>query len=123
MFKKNFFFRLIFFLAALGLCCCERAFSSCVEQGLLFLAVCGPLIAVASLAVEHRLRVSGLQPLQQEAQSLLRTDFIFSTACGVLPDQGASLCSLHWQADSFPLYHQGSPKNQYILIPGSLSCG
>ena len=30
-------------------------FSSCSEQGLLFVAVCGLLIAVASLVVEHGL--------------------------------------------------------------------
>ena len=43
------------FLAALGLRCCVRAFSSCGEQGLLFFAVRGLLIAVASLVVEHGL--------------------------------------------------------------------
>ena len=43
------------FLAALGLCCCVRAFSSCGEQGLLFIAVGGLLIAVASLVAEHGL--------------------------------------------------------------------
>ena len=43
------------FMAALGLCCCVRAFSSCGEQGLLFVAVHGLLIAVASLVVGHRL--------------------------------------------------------------------
>ena len=43
------------FLAALGLCCCAWAFSSCCEQGLLFVAVRGLLIAVASLVVEHGL--------------------------------------------------------------------
>ena len=37
------------FLAALGLRCCALAFSSCSEQGLLFVAVRGLLIAVASL--------------------------------------------------------------------------
>ena len=31
------------------------AFSSCSKRGLLFLAVCGLLIAVASLVVEHGL--------------------------------------------------------------------
>ena len=40
---------------ALGLCCCARAFSSCGEQGLLFIAVRRPLIAVASLVAEHGL--------------------------------------------------------------------
>ena len=32
-----------------------------------------------------------------------------SAACGILPDQGSNQCSLHWQADSQPLCHQGSP--------------
>ena len=32
-----------------------------------------------------------------------------SAACGILPDQGPNPCSLHWQADSQPLRHQGSP--------------
>ena len=43
------------FLAVLGLRCCVQAFSSCGEWGLLFIVVCRLLIAVASLAAEHRL--------------------------------------------------------------------
>ena len=43
------------FLAALGLRCCAWAFSSCGERGLLFVAVRGLLIAVASLVAEHGL--------------------------------------------------------------------
>ena len=50
-----FLFLFILFLAALGLRCCARAFSSCGERGLLFVAVRGLLIAVASLVAEHRL--------------------------------------------------------------------
>ena len=42
-------------MAALGLHRCARAFSSCGEQGLLFVAVRGLLIAVASLVAEHEL--------------------------------------------------------------------
>ena len=56
-FEQNlfcFFYKFILFLAALGLPCCTWAFSSCGEQGLLFVAVRGLLIAVASL-VEHGL--------------------------------------------------------------------
>ena len=45
----------ILFLAELGLCCCVRAFSSCGEWGLLFVAVRGLLVAVASLVAEHGL--------------------------------------------------------------------
>ena len=53
-FLKKFFYLFYFllhwvFIAAHGL------FSSCGEQGLLFVAVCGVLIVVAFLAVEHRL--------------------------------------------------------------------
>ena len=43
------------FLAALGLRCCVRAFSSCGKRGLLFIAVHGLLIVVASLVAEHGL--------------------------------------------------------------------
>ena len=39
----------------LGLCGCMQTFSDCGEQELLFIAVCGLLIAVASLVVEHGL--------------------------------------------------------------------
>ena len=49
------FVYLFLLLAALGLCCCTQAFLSCGEWGLLFVAVSGLLIAVASLAVEHGL--------------------------------------------------------------------
>ena len=39
-----------------------------------------------------------------------------STACGIFPDQGSNPCPLHWQADSQPLRHQGSPTN--IIFDG-----
>ena len=47
------FLKFYLFLAALGLRCCAQPFSSCGERGLLFIAVCGLLAAVASLVVEH----------------------------------------------------------------------
>ena len=55
--KLSIYFILFIYLclAALGLRCCARAFSSCSEQGLPFVAVHGLLIVVASLVVEHRL--------------------------------------------------------------------
>ena len=49
------FYFIYLFLAALGLCCCAQVSSSCGEQELLFVAVRGLLIAVASLVAEHRL--------------------------------------------------------------------
>ena len=49
------------FLAVLGLHCCVRVFSSCGKRGLLFVAVRGLLIVMASLAAEHRLSSCGAQ--------------------------------------------------------------
>ena len=52
----NLFYLFIYlFMAALGLRCCAQAFSSCGERGLLFVAVLGLLLAVASFVVEHGL--------------------------------------------------------------------
>ena len=58
--RRFFFFKIIYLLiylvlAVLGLYCCVQAFSSCSERGLLFVAVCELLTAVASLVVEHGL--------------------------------------------------------------------
>ena len=39
-----------------------------------------------------------------------------SAACGIFPDQGSNPCPLHWQADSQPLSHQGSPMIYFELI-------
>ena len=50
-----FFFFFNLFLAALRLHCCTWAFSSCGKWGLLFVAVHGLLIAVASPVAEHGL--------------------------------------------------------------------
>ena len=59
-FKIIYFYKFIYlFLAALGLRCCAQAFSSCGERGLLFVAVRGLLIAVASLVVEPSSRRAG----------------------------------------------------------------
>ena len=65
-----FFFLFNFFLAVLGLCFCARAFSSCGEQGPLFIAVRGPLTVVASLVAEHRLQMRRLSSCGSRAQLL-----------------------------------------------------
>ena len=45
-----------------------------------------------------------------------------SVACGIFPDQGSNPCPLHWQADSQPLHHQGSPglslitEEKYLIL-------
>ena len=42
-----------------------------------------------------------------------------SAACGIFPDQGSNPCPLHWQADSQPLRHQGSPMPIIIISSSS----
>ena len=56
------------FLAVLGLRCCMRAFSSCGERGLLFMAVHGLLIVVASLVAEQGSRHAGFSSCGMRAQ-------------------------------------------------------
>ena len=55
MLLKKIYFIIYLFLAVLGIRCCAWAFSSCSEQGLLFVVVHGLLTAVVSLVAEHGL--------------------------------------------------------------------
>ena len=100
----------LLFMAVLGLRFCARAFSSCGKWGPLFIAVRGPLIIVASLVAEHRLQTRRLSSCGSRSQ-LLR---------GIwdLPRPGLEPVPLHWQADSQPLHHQGSP---HFFIKGKLN--
>ena len=45
-----------------------------------------------------------------------------STAWGILLDKGLHPCPLHWQVDSSPLSHQGSPLNQKVFKDESSVC-
>ena len=94
-------------MAVLGLRFCARAFSSCGKWGPLFIAVRGPLTIAASLVAEHRLQTRRLAAIVAHRPSC-------SAACGIFPEQGSNPCSLHWQADSQPLCHQGSPLKYFL---------
>ena len=66
---------------------------------------CAGLSPSRPLAAEHRLQTCRLSNCGGPSRS---------AACGILPDQGSNPCPLHWQADSQPLRHQGSPKPSYL---------
>ena len=89
------------FMAVLGLRFCARTFSNCSKWGPLFIAVRGPLTIAASRC--------GAQAPDAQAQYLWFTDLVAPQHVGIFPDQGSNPCPLHWQADSQPLRHQGSP--------------
>ena len=97
---QDFKFYLFIFSAVWGLCCCVWAFSSCGERGLLFIALCGLLLVVASLVMEHR-----LQELWHAGSVVMAHGLICSAACGIIPDQGSNPCPPHWQTDSFFFFH------------------
>lgn len=111
----------LFFGCARSWSLCEL-FCSCGKWGYSLAAVCRPLVAVASPAVEHgfqgtwatgvaacRLRSCGSQTLEHRLNS-----------CGVqvvsLQHGGSSrirdqtrVSPVDWQGDSLPVTHQGSP--------------
>ena len=89
-----------------------------------FLAVlglhfCAGLPLVAASGGHSSSRCAGLslsRPLMLRSTGSRRAGSVvvahgpsWSVACGILPDQGSNPCPLHWQADSQPLRHQGSP--------------
>ena len=91
-------------------------FSLVLESGgYSLVGVCELLIAVTSLVAEHSLQ--GTQAAVVVVPGLWSTGSVVVayrlgcfTACGSLPKQGSNPCLLHWQANSLPLSHQGSPK-------------
>ena len=91
----------------LGLRFCARAFSSCSKQGPLFIVVRGPLIIAASLV--------GSTGYRHASSVVVAHGPSCSAACGIFPDQGSNPCPLHWQADSQPLHHQGSPILPFLI--------
>ena len=102
------------FMAALDPRRCTRALSSCGERGPLFVAARRPLTEVAPPAAEHGLQarasVAAARGLQSAGSAAAAHGPSCSAARGIPPDQGSSPCPPHWQADSQPLRHHGSPK-------------
>ena len=104
-----FFFKFFFKFIYLGLCW-------------VFVSVQG-LSLVAASGDHSSLRCAGLspsRPLLLRSTGSRRADSVIvahgpscSAACGIFPDQGSNPCPLHWQADSQPLRHQGSPGTSF----------
>ena len=67
--------------------------------------VCGLLIVGASLA-DSCFRAWVLRHVSTVA---VAHGLSCTKACEIFPDKGSSPCPLPWQADSYPLDHQGSP--------------
>ena len=101
-----FFFNLLFIylflcLAALGLCFWARAFLVAAIGG-----HCSSRCMGLSLSRPLLLRSTGSSRAGSVVVAHRPSCF---AAYGIFPDQGSNPCPLHWQADSQPLCHQGSP--------------
>ena len=68
---------------------------------------------VASLTVEHGLQSTGLVVVAHRLSC--------AVACGIIPDQRLNPRLLHWQADSLPLRHHGSPQVLFVRPTDELS--
>ena len=98
----------------LDLYCFVQAFSSCGEQGLLFVAVCGLLIAVASLVAEHRPQAHRLSSWGTWAQ-LLRNVWN-------LPGPGIKPVSPALAGRFLSTVPPGKYHTEMFLIPQSSHC-
>ena len=98
---SSFSFTIILFLSVLSLRCSSGFLSLWLSRGYYLAMVWGLLIGVNSLVAEHSLQNTGLVVVARGLSC--------SWACGIFLDQGSNLCLLHWQMDSLPLSHQGSP--------------
>ena len=101
-------FLFFYFLAVLGLRFCARAISLVVASG----GNSSSWYAVLSLWRPLLLRSTGSR---RAGSVVVAHGPSCSTARGIFPDQGSNPCPLHWQADSQPLRHQGSPSGSFLI--------
>ena len=100
----------------------HKLFSGCGEQGLLFMrctifSLWWLLLVQSTGSRVYVLQNCGTwaQQLQLPGSIVVEYGFSCSMACGIFPDHGSNFCLLHWQSDSLPLNHQGSPRR--LLLP------
>ena len=65
--------------------------------------------AAAAPVAARRLQQLQLPGSRAQAQQLGHMGFSCAVACGILAGQGLNPRPLHWQMESHPLYHRGSP--------------
>ena len=85
------FFSICLFLAALGLRCCTRAFSSCREQGL--------LLSRRGWASHCHGFSCGAQALDATGSVVMVRRLRWPMARRIFPDQESNSCFLQWQMD------------------------
>ena len=110
------------FLIALGLHCCKQAFSSCGEWNLL--SSCTQRSRCSgwscwSVGSRHTGFSCSMQALEPRLSSCHAWPLLLHNMWN-LPRPGIEPMSPAWQVDSYPLYHQGSPKIN-VVVSSSIS--
>ena len=108
-------------MAALGLLLLHAGFSLAVaSRGYSSLRCmashCGGFSCCGARALGTQASVVVARGLQSAGSVVVAHGPSRSTACGILTDQGSNPCPLHWQADSQPLHHQGSPLKGFLIV-------
>ena len=107
LYKWFFLFVCLFlFMAVLGLRFCARALSSCGKWGHSSSRCADLSLARPLLLWSTGSRCAGSVSVAHGPSC--------SAARGIFPDQGTNPCPPHWQADSQPLRHQGSPLSPFL---------
>ena len=124
--EKGFFFNeSFFFLNNFGVAFSPSFFLSFFLLCWVFVSVRGLSLVVASggHSSSRCTGLSVLRPLLLQSAGSRRAGSVVvahgpscSAACGIFPDQGSNPCPLHWQAESQPLRHQGSPWKRDLTV-------
>ena len=93
-------------------------FSSCGDWGLLFsgsvqASRCSGVSCCRARALRAQVSVGVAPGLWSTGSVVVAHRLSCSEVCGVFPDQEWNPCLLHWQVDSLPLSHQGSPPSLF----------
>ena len=118
LFKHTKFFLVCFYFWLLWVI--TAVHRSTGKQKLPFIFVHGFLIMGVSLIGEHRLQAHGIQKLQHAGAVVVAHGLSSPAECEIFLDQRSNSCPLHWQDDSYPLYHQESLNTQCFTptLPG-----
>ena len=119
------YFYFFLFLAVLGVCCC-MGFLQLQQAGATLHCSAWASHCVTFLVAEHGLQgaldsvvaarglsVCGFLGSSRTGSVAVAHGLSQSLACGIFPDQESHPCLPHWQVDSLPLSHQGSPGYPY----------
>ena len=108
------------FVAAQGLFsgCGKRVTFPCGAQA----SNCGRFSYLGAQALGAQVSVIVVHGLQSVGSVVTVQWPSYFAACEIFPDQGSNPCPLHWQADSLPLSHQGSPRysTSWLMICTSI---